>query len=302
MEQAGSACTVMSPLPRIRDRREAACNALLLCAFVLAIGCGQGSGAAPAASTPSQAPPAKTAIVIKRQVATESNQPLDKALSLAKSSLEALDEVKDYTCVFVKQERVDGQLLDEERLEMKVRHKPFSVYMRFIQPESLAGQEAIYVEGGNDGKLVAHANGLKGKVVGTISLDPTGFLAMRNNRYPITNAGMKNLVTLLVQLGQRKDLLKDCRVAFIDDGKIGDRSCMLIEISNPRPVGDFRLAKAKIWLDREWNVPLGFESWEWPKRGKEPLLAERYQYLQVKFDEELGDRDFDPANPEYAFP
>jgi hypothetical protein len=302
MEQAGSASTVMSPLPRIRDRQEAACNASLLCAFVLAIGCGQGSGAAPAASTPSQAPPAKTATVIKRPAATESNRPLDKALSLAKSSLEALDEVKDYTCVFVKQERVDGQLLDEERLEMKVRHKPFSVYMRFIQPESLAGQEAIYVEGGNDGKLVAHANGLKGKVVGTIVLDPTGFLAMRNNRYPITNAGMKNLVTLLVQLGQRKDLLKDCRVEFIDDGKIGDRSCMLIEISNPRPVGDFRLAKAKIWLDREWNVPLGFESWEWPKRGKEPVLAERYQYLQVKFDQGLDDLDFDPANPEYAFP
>lgn len=291
----------MSQPPRIRDRQEAARNASLLCAFVFAIGCGQGAGAPPAASMPPQAPPQATAVA-KRQAAAESNQPLDKALSLAKNSLESLDEIKDYTCIFVKQERVDGQLLDEERLEMKVRHQPFSVYMRFIQPDDLAGQEAIYVDGGNDGKLVAHANGLKGKVVGTISLDPTGFLAMRNNRYPITNAGMKNLVTLLVQLGQRKELLKDCRVEFIDDGKIGERSCLLIEIDNPRPVGDFRLAKAKIWLDREWNVPLGFESWEWPKRGKEPVLAERYQYLQVKFDQGLDDLDFDPANPEYAFP
>lgn len=291
----------MSQLPRIRIEREAACNAPLLCAFVLAIGCGQGSEAPPAASTPPQAPQTKTATVAKRQAAAESNQPLDKALSLAKSSLEALDEIKDYTCIFVKQERVGGQLLDEERLAMKIRHEPFSVYMRFIQPESLAGQEAIYVEGRNNGNLVGHPTGLK-KFVGTVTLDPTGLIAMHNNRYPITNAGMKNLVALLIQLGERKDLLKDCRVEFIDDGKVGDRSCMLIEISNPRPIGDFRLAKAKIWLDREWNVPLGFESWEWPKRGKEPVLAERYQYLQVKFDQGLDDLDFDPANPEYAFP
>jgi len=287
----------MSPLPRMRDGREAACNASLLCAFVLAIGCGQGSGAPPAASTP-----ANTATVGKRPAAAESNQPLDKALSLAKSSLESLDEIKDYTCIFVKQERIGGQLLDEERLAMKIRHQPFSVYMRFIQPESLAGQEAIYVEGRNNGNIIGHPTGLKGKVVGTVTLDPTGLIAMHNNRYPITNAGMKNLVALLIQLGERRDLLKDCRVEFIDDGKIGDRSCMLIEISNPRPVGDFRLAKAKIWLDREWNVPLGFESWEWPKRGKEPALAERYQFLQVKFDQGLDDLDFDPANPEYAFP
>jgi len=288
----------MSQLPRMRIERDAACSASLLCALVLAVGCGQGSVAPPAASTPS----ANTATVVKHQAAAESNQPLDKALSLAKSSLDALDEIKDYTCIFVKQERVDGQLLDEERLAMKIRHQPFSVYMRFIRPESLAGQEAIYVEGRNNGNLVAHPNGLKGKIVGTVTLDPTGLIAMHDNRYPITNAGMKNLVALLIQLGERKDLLKDCRVEFIEDGKIGDRGCMLIEISNPWAVGDFRLAKAKIWLDREWNVPLGFESWEWPKRGNEPVLAERYQYLQVKFDQGLGDLDFDPANPEYAFP
>jgi hypothetical protein len=295
----------MSQLPRMQNRPKGAYRALLLGTLVAAVGCGEGAGVSTGAQT-AEATAAKDSDAAKSRPAAVRTQqldvPLDKALSLAKSSLEALDEIKDYACIFVKRERVDGQLLDEERLEMKVRHEPFSVYMRFIQPEELAGQEAIYVEGRNDGKLVAHANGIKGKVVGTISLDPTGFLAMRNNRYPITNAGMKNLVTLLVQLGERKDLLKDCRVEFIDDGKIGDRNCLLIEISNPRPVGDFRLAKAKIWLDREWNVPLGFESWEWPAKGRDPALAESYRYLELKFDQGLTDRDFDPANPNYAFP
>lgn len=227
--------------------------------------------------------------------------PLDKALKLARHSLKTLEKIKDYECIFVKQERVDGELLDEERLEMKVRHKPFSVYMRFLEPESLAGQEAIYVAGQNDGKMLAHPNGLKAQIVGTLALAPDGFLAMRNNRYPITNAGMKNLVTLLIDLGGHKKLLKDARVMF-NDGQIDGRDCQLIEISNPRPMGDFRLAEAKIWLDRKWNVPLGFESWEWPHGGDEPRLAESYRYLNLKFDQGLTDRDFDPTNPGYEFP
>lgn len=240
-------------------------------------------------------------MAVQQAATSDAAQPLEKALKLARGSLKTLEQIKDYSCTFVKRERVDGELLDEERLEMKVRHKPFSVYMRFVEPESLAGQEAIYVEGQNDGKMLAHPNGLKAQLVGTLPLAPDGFLAMRNNRYPITNAGMKNLVTLLVRLGEQKKLLKEARVKF-NDGGIDGRDCQLIEISNPRPVGDFRLAEAKIWLDREWNVPLGFESWEWPKEKGEPRLAESYRYLKLEFDQGLTDRDFDPANPDYAFP
>jgi hypothetical protein len=66
--------------------------------------------------------------------------------------------------------------------------------------------------------------------------------------------------------------------------------------------GEFKLATARIWLDREWNVPVRFESWEWPEAaGAEPVLLEQYSYLQLKFDQGLTDRDFDPANPDYDF-
>jgi hypothetical protein len=126
---------------------------------------------------------------------------------------------------------------------------------------------------------------------------------MMNNRYPITNAGMKNLLTLLLKLGQRKELLKNCRVKFVEDQKVDDRPCLLIEIDNPRTTDEFKLATARIWLDREWNAPVRFESWEWPDEiGAEPVLIEQYSYLKLKFDQGLTDRDFDPANPQYGFP
>jgi hypothetical protein len=307
----GNAGATMRISRRMRSEGRAARHGTQVCALLLlaTAGCGQ-TPAAPAGGAPSE-----TAAVV-RQPSTKGpstkeqhpakqaeNRPLEKALALAQSSLDSLTKIKDYACVFVKRERVGGELLDEERLEMKVRHKPFSVYMRFIAPESATGKEAIYVEGRNDGKLIGHTTGLKGQVVGSLPLDPTGYLAMMDNRYPITNAGMKNLVTLLLKLGQRKDLLKNCRVSFVEDQKVDDRPCLLIEIKNPRTPGDFKLAKARIWLDHEWNAPVRFESWEWPaEAGAEPVLVEQYSYLKLKFNQGLTDFDFDPTNPKYEFP
>jgi hypothetical protein len=177
-----------------RTFRTLICSGICLGGLLLTSGCGQPSGAAdspaPSARAGAQAPKAKTASPPKKKADAQSGAAsLDEALALAKSSLESLEKIKDYTCIFVKRERVSGELLPEERLQMKVRHQPFSVYMRFLEPVSLAGQEAIFVEGENDGKLVGHATGISGQVVGTVALDPTGYLAMRNNRYPITNAG-----------------------------------------------------------------------------------------------------------------
>jgi hypothetical protein len=291
-----------------RTFRTLICSGICLGGLLLTSGCGQPSGAAdspaPSARAGAQAPKAKTASPPKKKADAQSGAAsLDEALALAKSSLESLEKIKDYTCIFVKRERVSGELLPEERLQMKVRHQPFSVYMRFLEPVSLAGQEAIFVEGENDGKLVGHATGISGQVVGTVALDPTGYLAMRNNRYPITNAGMKKLVALLLELGGRKDLLQDCRVKFIENERVDDRPCVCVDIRNPRGNGDFKLAIARIWLDKKWNVPVRFESWEWPdETGKEPELVEQYKYLQLKFNQGLTARDFDPKNPKYAFP
>jgi len=195
---------------------------------------------------------------------------------------------------------------------MKLRHRPFSVYMRFIEPPSSAGQEAIYVEGKNEGKLLGHTTGLTGRLTGTVALDPKGFLAMRDNRYAITDAGMKNLVEKLIKLGETPGLLDGCSVGFDEEATVDERPCTCVEISVPRPPkpkskrrrkGAFMLATARIFLDREWNAPVRFETYDWPDDGKgEPHLVEQYTYMQLKFDQGLTDADFDKTNPEYAFP
>ncbi|HQU45374.1 MAG TPA: DUF1571 domain-containing protein, partial [Pirellulales bacterium] len=64
-----------------------------------------------------------------------------------------------------------------------------------------------------------------------------------------------------------------------------------------------RLAIARIVLDDEWDVPVHFESHEWPVGdASQPVLSETYSYYDLTLNVGLTDRDFDPDNPEYSFP
>lgn len=289
---------------------------LIACVAVL-IGCGRrgdrgSSGSAPANASSSetksavQAPqksddPRAVAGNKKPSKQTRSAEAeLARALALAEHSLKTLEKVKDYTGTFSKREVVSG-VAAAERDKMKVRHAPFSIYLKVLEPASSAGQEAIYVEGRNNGNLVAHTVGFGSSLIGRLNLDPEGLIAKRGNRYTIKDAGLKNLVKKLIDLGGRKDLFRDSNVKIVN-AEFAERPCTQVEISSPRPVGDFRMATARIAIDKEWDVPVLYEAYEWPADGGKPFLSETYSYYDLEFNVGLTDRDFDPNNPDYAYP
>lgn len=298
----------MSSLAKRSQRRGAGALANVLALWVI-VGCsgsqsavGSKSKVDSASGGPiAQTRPSNEPSTEEKAPGADSSDELDRALDLARDSLKTLKKIRDYQCIFERQERVGGTLLEETRMEMKVRQTPFSVYMRFVAPPSSAGREVIFVEGSNDGNLVAHGTGLQ-QAVGTVKLDPNGMIAMRGGRYPITDAGMTKLVEKLLALGAKKQLFRECRVS-IDSIEFAERACTRVEVRNPAPQGDFRMAIARIVLDDEWNVPVHFEAWEWPSNeGGEPILIERYSYLDLRLDPGLTDLDFSPENPAYAFP
>ena len=97
---------------------------------------------------------------------------MDAPLRLIHEAQQAYRNVQDYTCLLVKRERTNGRLPPENVMEMKVRTQPFSVYLRWLQPRTEAGQEVCYVAGRNNGKMRVHPKGMLGSVAGFISLDP----------------------------------------------------------------------------------------------------------------------------------
>ncbi len=228
--------------------------------------------------------------------------PLMPALRWAYAGIEEIRGLEDYSCNFVKHERVGGDLLDHEHMFMKVRHRPFSVYMYFLSPPAVRGQEVIFVEGQNDGKMWAHTIGVRDRLVGTVSLSPTGPLAMKGNRYPITEAGILTLVTRLIEIGERDAKFGECDVQFFPDAKVNGRRCTCIQVVHPVPRRNFLFHLARIYVDDELNMPIRYEAFDWPeKQGGKPVLTEEYTYLNFKANNGFTDADFDIRNPSYNF-
>jgi hypothetical protein len=232
---------------------------------------------------------------------------LAAGLQMARDALAVLEDVADYTCTFTKRERARN-LLGEERLtdftmRLKVRHDPFSVYARFEAPASKRGVETIWVEGRNDGKMIAHTTGLGARLLGTMRLDPTGWKAMIDHRYPITRIGMRNLLVqfLAEAQAQAQDLAR-CETRLVEE-QVAGRRCRCLEVRNPHADGGYPLALARLCIDETSSLPVRSERWAYVEGdgGPEARLMERYDYTDIVLDVGLTDLDFDPENPAYGY-
>ncbi len=252
--------------------------------------------------------------VAKATAPNPTAHPLDPALDLAREGLATIQAtVNDYTCTVVKRERIDGELMDYQYMFVKVRNRkvennrivqPFSVYMYFLKPTDVKGRECIYVEGRNDGKLVAHEGGMAGRLLPTVWLRPTSMLAMRNQRYPITELGIENLVDKLIERGEmdRAAGNRGCEVTFSENAKINGRVCTLLQIKNPAPSPALDFHLAQIFVDDELNVPIRYAAYDFPTTpGGKPQVIEEYTYLNIKLNVGLTDKDFDHNNSDYNF-
>src|SRR3974390_2363063 len=66
---------------------------------------------------------------------------MDQAIELLNEARRQFRAVMDYECLLRKQERVNGVLLPESAMTLKVRNKPFSLYLHCDSPEAEKGME-----------------------------------------------------------------------------------------------------------------------------------------------------------------
>lgn len=226
------------------------------------------------------------------------SHPLTPALQLGTASLKALESVKDYSATFTKREQIGRKLVDAQ-MEMKLRHEPFSVYMKFVKP--VAGREVLYVDGENNNKIKAHDVGIAG-LAGTLSLDVDGSFAMADNRYPITMAGMQTMAAQILEqwLGQIK--LSGVNVNFYPKARIGQTACKAIETSHRAPSPGLKFSKTRLYVDASTNFPIRVQQYDFPKKGQQDAqLVEDYLYTNIKTNLGLTDADFSTANKKYNF-
>lgn len=268
----------------------------------------------PSSETEAQSVKPQPAIAKATPAPVVAEHPLHAALRLAdKALVTSKKNVKDYTAILVKRERVNGRLNDPQYMFVKLRNEkkspegkivtPFSFYLKFLKPSSVKGREVVYTRGKNNGRLVAHEGGLKGRFTPSLNLDPHGAIAMMGQRYPATDIGIENLCSKLLVRGKHDMKVGgNCSVEE-QRATVDRRPATRIEVTHHEPLPKLDFHKARIYLDDEYGLPVRYEAYDWPARGKtaitEDELIEEYTYVRLNFNVGLTDKDFDAANSDY---
>ena len=227
---------------------------------------------------------------------------LNRCRELLGTAEKKLAGIPTMSAVFQKQERVEGDLKPLSIMDLKVRHEPLSVYMKWQQPD--AGQELIWREGAFDGKIVVCPAGWRRKVMPMVKVDPHGDMAMAVSRRPITNIGIWNFNKRLLET-VNGDLTRDLslQVSQSEGDEISGRPVYRFTFEHAQPSGQSPVQKMVIFYDRTLEVPVAFELYVWSTGGGAPKgqLEESYIFRDLKLDVPLSESDFDHQNPAYAF-
>ncbi|MEM9943514.1 MAG: DUF1571 domain-containing protein [Planctomycetota bacterium] len=247
---------------------------------------------------------------INRQKIADAEYTWDPLVEIAEKLVADIDSnIQDYTATITSQVRIEGELLDRRVVECKIRHPqkkedrniPFSVYTKFLIPKDSAGQEAIWVDGWHENNIVAHATGLLN--VKKFYLDPEGSLAMKGNLHPIWVIGFRNLLVKLIETGTKERLDNSVKINIRRNVDVNGIKCTVLESIHENKSPDFKYHIARMYIDDERNIPIGFEGFLWPESdGEEPPILEYYFYTDVKLNVGLTNDSFDPDNEEYGYP
>lgn len=215
-------------------------------------------------------------------------QALNDCITALESVQKRLEGLNDYAATFMIRERIDGELTDKQEVALHVRHKPFSVRMKWTGE----GREVVFIKGRNDDQLIVKPGGLA-SLIGTLELDPEGDTAMAKSRYPITEAGMLALVEKLLEY--QKPMLKDSTgvkcVRSIERCEGHDCDCFVITYRDANVCDGY--AKTRLHVDRKSGLLVSIENDRFESStNSKSTLVEHYVFKDVKPDVGFTDEDF----------
>jgi hypothetical protein len=248
----------------------------------------------PPVSTPSAAQPAAPRPMQLAPAAAATTSPMDEPVRLIHEAQQAYQNVRDYTCLLIKKESTNGVLPPYDHvIEMKVRTQPFSVYLRWLQPRTEAGQEVCYVAGRNDGKMRVHPKGMLG-AVGFISLDPNDPRARQTSKRSITEAGIGNMIDRFARAWENERRLNLTTQVNVAEYEYDRRRCVRVETIHPtNPGGHFLYYRDVVFFDKETHLPIRLEFYDWPRQaGDTGKLVEVYSFAKMRLNVGLGEEVF----------
>lgn len=209
-------------------------------------------------------------------------------------------EIRDYRCTFIKKERVNGTLCDEQVMEAKFKEDPFSVYLNWTELGGSLAQKAIYVDGkwtGDDGEKMAQVNpaGIIGVLAKRVKQDIHGASAERASRKFIDDFGLANSLRMIIHYDDKAYQRGELSLRYVGEGEIAGRPTFVIERHLPYTGenGEYPEAYLIVHIDQAYGLPAAAMGYSSDKPSDDTLLGS-YLWTNVELNVGLTDADFAP--------
>jgi hypothetical protein len=201
-------------------------------------------------------------------------------------------EIKDYTAILYKQERLGRNLQGVETILVKYREKPKSIYMKWLDGP-WTGRELLYNESLNKTDVRVRESGLLGVI--PIWINYNNPIAQRGSNHPAVQIGLKFLLDLNTDNYKRATAnhelgRKDHGIQVVDGRKV-----YVMENILPRDKKKgYYCYRVMHYMDYMDSLEPKVEVYNWNDQ-----LQESFLYTKLKLNAGLTEKDFNPKNPEY---
>ena len=195
----------------------------------------------------------------------------------------------DYTCTFVKQEKIGKELGRQQWIAVKFMERPYSVAMKWFQNAPMADR-ILYVEGKYGNQMLVRPKDLllRSLLGGSVLRQPDSPEARESTLRPVSMFGFKRSMQSLLEVYRKARQAGDLEEAFGGFAKVAGREAIVLVRYLPAK-GDYPAYRTLVYVDLEYLVPVGVESRDWDDE-----LISRYIYENVKFNVSLTSDDFLP--------
>ena len=202
--------------------------------------------------------------------------------------------VRDYTCIFTKQEMVNGRMTEEQVMKADFRERPFSVRLEWIKNMDKASR-VLYVADRwvKDGKQLAvvEPGAIARLFVSHVMREINGKDAQKSSRRSIDQFGLRNSLALVIKYAKMGLDQGVGTFAYVGNGKVNERETLVFERHLPYTdeSGEWPDRVLIVHLDKELLLPTLCAAYA--DEAKENLLG-RYMTTDVKINANLDDEVF----------
>jgi hypothetical protein len=191
-------------------------------------------------------------------------------------------EVKGYTAIFHKHERIGGSLNKPEEIDLFFRENPHSVLMLWRKGARLA-ERSLYVEGENNNKILVRPNGgIRRLAAGDIvEREVNGPDARQSGRYTLDQFGIRKSSERVLSAWKAAKDKGALKVAYKGIEKVpmtGNRSCYHLHRVCAAPEND-GVVEHTLYVDTETCLPIGSRV-----TGKNGELIGEYFFRDLKLN------------------